>query len=180
MDIGIKEEVKRVYSELATDPSRAPFVCGRRLALELGYEAAHLHLLPDAVVGGFCGVANVSGSASLLPGIKVLDLACGSGLDSHLAFVRGAEVVGTDFSAAMLSVARQKSGPRFVEADASDLPFENESFDVVLMNGLLNLSQERAKILLETHRVLRPTGWIQAAELIVIEPTTSGTADWFT
>jgi len=84
-------------------------------------------------------------ATGLPPGGSALDVACGSGkLTSELARLAGAggRVVGVDFSAGMLDVARREHpGIEFVEGDALQLPFEDASFDAATMAfGLRNLA----------------------------------------
>lgn len=92
-------------------------------------------------------------------GMRLLDVATGPGYVAGVAAQRGANVIGIDFSTAMIAQARQHySMVDFREGDAEDLPFADGSFDAVVMNfGLLHLGRpERA--LTEGHRVLRPGG----------------------
>jgi len=128
--------------------------------------------------------------AQLQPGDKVLDCACGTG-DLTLAFMRSlwplgtptsGQVVGLDFTAGMLEVAREKGARlrantycygldaflgddiQWIQGDAMALPFPDASFDVVsIAFGIRNVS-DPAKAFGEFHRVLRPGG-----RLIVLE-----------
>jgi len=103
------------------------------------------------------------------PGARALDLCCGTG-DMTFALARQAgqnplDVVGADFSHAMLQRAATKSGilrngttPAWIEADALKLPFPDESFDLVTSAfGFRNLADYDAG-LREIVRVLRPRG----------------------
>jgi ubiquinone/menaquinone biosynthesis C-methylase UbiE len=97
--------------------------------------------------------------AGVVPGMSVLDVACGPGYVSAAAKQLGAFVTGTDFSGRMIAIAR-RTFPQieFVQGDAHDLPFENATFDRVLMNfGLLHLSHPE-KACAEACRVLKPGG----------------------
>ena len=104
--------------------------------------------------------------ASLLqqPGVKVLDLCCGTG-DMALALRRQApqaDITGADFSHAMLVLASKKNsqppGIKWIEADALQLPFPNQSFDLVTSAfGFRNLADYDAG-LREIFRLLRPGG----------------------
>ena len=92
-------------------------------------------------------------------GVRVLDVATGPGFVAGAAAARGATVVGLDFSAAMIVEARRRHATvSFREGDAEALPFEDGSFDAVVMNfGLLHLARPEAAIA-EACRVLRPGG----------------------
>jgi len=111
------------------------------------------------------------GLARPRPGLRALDVCCGTG-DLALALARcGAETVGLDFSEAMLEVAAAKSGgaedggrragsgvAQFVRGDAQRLPFGDDSFDIVTVGyGLRNLADWEAG-LREMQRVARPGG----------------------
>ena len=66
---------------------------------------------------------------------KALDLCCGQGNVSEALLSRGCEVIGIDFSPAMLAFARRRApNPAFIEGDAQDLPFDNAEFDIVVSN----------------------------------------------
>ena len=92
-------------------------------------------------------------------GVRLLDVACGPGFVAGVAVSRGAEVIGLDFSPAMIAQARRAHPPvQFREGDAEALPFEDVSFDAVIMNfGLLHLARPDTAIA-EARRVLRPGG----------------------
>ncbi len=92
-------------------------------------------------------------------GARLLDVATGPGFIAGAAAARGADVVGLDFSAAMIEEARRRHPAiTFREGDAEALPFEVASFDAVVMNfGLLHLARPDAA-LAEAHRVLGAGG----------------------
>lgn len=94
-----------------------------------------------------------------VPGMRVLDLCCGQGNASEALAVAGCEVVGADFSPAMLSFAEQRvPQATFVEADARDLPFPDGHFDAVVSNLGICHVPDQPKALAEVHRVLRARG----------------------
>jgi ubiquinone/menaquinone biosynthesis C-methylase UbiE len=93
------------------------------------------------------------------PGAHLLDLACGPGYVAAQAAARGAMVLGLDFSAAMVALARRRH-PRleFREGDAQALDLPDAAFDALTMNfGLLHLDRPELA-LAEAARVLRPGG----------------------
>ncbi|WP_217352171.1 class I SAM-dependent methyltransferase [Ruegeria sp. HKCCA5763] len=90
---------------------------------------------------------------------RVLDLCCGQGNVTEALANAGHTVTGADFSAKMLSHARKRfpTGD-FIEADAQDLPFEEDSFDSVVCSfGLMHVP-DQPKALSEIRRVLKPNG----------------------
>ena len=97
--------------------------------------------------------------AGAKPGLKALDLCCGQGNVAQALIVRGCQVVGLDFSPAMLAFARKRAPhASFVEADARDLPFAGAEFDVVVSNfGMPHIHDQR-RALAEIRRVLTPGG----------------------
>jgi demethylmenaquinone methyltransferase/2-methoxy-6-polyprenyl-1,4-benzoquinol methylase len=111
--------------------------------------------------------------ARVSPGARALDLCCGTGDIAFALAQRGADVTGLDFSAQMLEVAaaRQKKKtsdesrlPKFIQGDAQQLPFGENSFDIVTVGyGLRNLTSWQ-RGLEEMHRVAKP-----GARLIVLD-----------
>jgi ubiquinone/menaquinone biosynthesis C-methylase UbiE len=92
------------------------------------------------------------------PKKRVLDIGCGIGLDSA-EFVRGgAFPVGIDISRASLNLCREHILRSPIEASAEDLPFANNSFDVVYSNGVLHHVQNTMRAIREARRVLCPGG----------------------
>ena len=92
-------------------------------------------------------------------GVKALDLCCGHGNVSKALLNRGCEVVGIDFSPAMLAFARRRaSNATFIEADAQDLPFDDAEFDVVVSNLGICHVPDQPRAVAEARRVLRPSG----------------------
>ncbi len=176
----LRDGVRVAYSAAAVDPQgEHPFPVGRSFAESLGYPQDLVASLPSACVDAFAGVSNVAVFADIPLGATVLDLGCGAGLDSLIAAQRvGPEgrVVGIDFSDAMLTRARQAAAQagidnvEFRRADAEDLPFDDDSFDVALANGIFNLNPARDAILGELVRVVRPGGAVYVAELVLREP----------
>lgn len=102
------------------------------------------------------------------PGMRILDLAAGTGTSSAALAARGANVVAADFSEGMLAEGRRRHAGNplieFVHADATALPFEDDSFDAATISyGLRNVSDPR-KALAEMRRVVKPGGIAVIAE----------------
>ena len=91
---------------------------------------------------------------------SVLDVGCGTGgLAAAIADATGARVVGCDRSHAFLDYARRRSpGVEWVAGDAARLPFEESSFDCVLMSLVLHQLDDRERAVAEAYRVLRHGG----------------------
>lgn len=102
------------------------------------------------------------------PGQKILDLAAGTGASSIVLAQQGADVTAADFSAGMIAEGRRRYGNvsniSFAEADAMDLPFDDDTFDTVTISyGLRNVNDPR-KAISEMFRVTKPGGTIVIAE----------------
>ncbi|MDT0180499.1 demethylmenaquinone methyltransferase [Microbacterium sp. ARD31] len=102
------------------------------------------------------------------PGQRILDLAAGTGASGVALARSGAEVVAADFSPGMIAEGRRRHSGipnlSFVEADATALPFDDDSFDTVTMSfGLRNVNEPRTA-LAELLRVTRPGGRLVICE----------------
>jgi len=99
------------------------------------------------------------------PGMKILDIAAGTGSSSRPLVDKGAEVIALDFSQGMIEQGRkQNKNIKFVQGDASKLPFEENSFDVTTISfGLRNTSSTEIA-LKEALRVTKDGGRIVVAE----------------
>ena len=98
-------------------------------------------------------------AAGAKPNLKALDLCCGQGNVSEALLSRGCDVVGVDFSPAMLAFARRRApGATFIEADAQNLPFEASEFDFVVSNLGVCHVPDQPRALTEARRVLRQGG----------------------
>jgi len=171
----LREEVKNKYREVAIDPHGAHhFHTGRYLARHLGYDDTLVASLPDAAVESFAGVANPFSLRPLSKGERVVDVGSGAGFDSFVAAHQvGAtgQVVGVDMTEEMLAKSRStvsKLGLKnveFREGLAEQLPVEDGWADVVISNGVINLCADKRATFSEIHRVLRPGGRLQFADI---------------
>ena len=92
-------------------------------------------------------------------GMDVLDVCCGPGIVTEAAAARGARVVGLDFSAEMLAIARARlPGVRFEHGDAEAMPFPDARFDAVVSNFGIHHVPRPVLALREAWRLLRPGG----------------------
>jgi SAM-dependent methyltransferase len=96
-------------------------------------------------------------------GLKVLEIGCGLGTDGAQFAEAGADYTGVDLTEAAVDLARKRfelfSLPgEFQTADAENLDFAAESFDLVYSHGVLHHTPETGKAIREIHRVLRPGG----------------------
>ena len=176
----LKREIKKTYARVSCEPETAfIFPTGRAWALDLGYPAELLARVPDASAGSFAGVANPFSLGELGRGEHVLDLGSGAGTDSLVAAqMVGADgrVTGVDMTPEMIATARASArelgaeNVEFVETEAERLPFPDESFDVVISNGVIDLIPDKDAVFAELHRVLRPGGRLQLADVTIQRP----------
>jgi arsenite methyltransferase len=171
----LRAEVRSKYREVAVNPHKAyHFHTGRFLAERLGYDAGFVDTLPDAAVESFAGVANPFSLHPIEKGAKVIDIGSGAGFDSFVAADKvGAtgRVIGIDMTDEMLSKARATAASMglehvaFRKGLAEDLPVADGWADVAIGNGVINLCPDKRRVFSEIHRVLRPGGRLQFADI---------------
>ena len=171
----LRDQVRNKYRDVATDPhGEHHFHTGRFLAAHLGYDEAFVASFPDVAVESFAGVASPFSLRPLQKGERVVDVGSGAGFDSfvasHLVGPAG-KVVGVDMTEEMLAKARSTAGMmanstvEFREGLAERLPVEDGWADAVISNGVINLCADKRVVFSEIHRVLRPGGWLQFADI---------------
>jgi SAM-dependent methyltransferase len=175
----LKSEIKKTYASVSQEPEKDfIFPTGRPWAEDLGYPE-ELANVPEAAVGSFAGVANPWQLGRLAPGERVLDLGSGAGTDSLIAAqMVGPEgrVTGIDMTPQMLAKARAAASEMglanaaFVEGEAERLPFPDESFNVVISNGVIDLIPDKDAVFAELYRVLAPGGRLQIADVTIQNP----------
>jgi arsenite methyltransferase len=179
----LKYEIKKTYARVSQEPEEDfIFPTGRDWALDLGYPRDLVARLPEAAAESFAGVANPFALGGLEAGEEVLDVGSGAGTDSLVAAQMigpGGRVTGVDMTPEMLAKARAAaaemgaSNVEFLEGEAERLPFEDESFDVVISNGVIDLIPDKDAVFFEIQRVLRPGGRIQIADVTIQNPVSA-------
>lgn len=165
----IKEVVRKAYAGIDAG-------AGRPAAQRL-YSEEELGALPPSAVDWALGVGNPVRHAALQPGETVLDVGCGAGIDTILAAKAigpTGRAIGLDLLEEMCERARghaQDAGvtgwTEFVRGEMEDIPLPDASVDVVISNGVINLSPRKSRVLAEIRRVLRPGGRLSVADLTV-------------
>jgi SAM-dependent methyltransferase len=185
----LREEVRRRYADSAravTDPSScgSGSCCGDDSAAiavsrvkfgQILYEADERGELPDAAVLASLGCGNPVAVADLNEGETVLDLGSGGGIDVILSAKRvgpTGTAYGLDMTDEMLSLARTNAreagvtNVHFLKGFIEAIPLPADSVDVVISNCVINLSTNKAAVLTEISRVLRPGGRVGVSDVV--------------
>jgi arsenite methyltransferase len=192
----LREQVRRRYAESAKavggggagcgsggccDDSQANAVGSARFGEAL-YESEQTGALPDAALLASLGCGNPVAVADLHEGETVLDLGSGGGIDVILSAKRvGATgtAYGLDMTDEMLALARKNAAEagvtnaHFLKGVIEQIPLPADSIDVVISNCVINLSIDKASVLCEIGRVLKPGGRVGVSDVVAEDHLTS-------
>ena len=173
----LRVEIQKEYTNVALDPTKGyHFHTGRKLANILGYDETLYADLPESNIASFAGTGNPFSVGDIHAGETVVDVGSGAGFDSLIAsrLVGSAgRVVGVDMTPEMLSKARAGAEAmgathvEFREGLAESLPIPDRFADVVISNGVLNLTLDKTETLREWFRILKPGGRLQVGDIRV-------------
>jgi SAM-dependent methyltransferase len=172
----MKKHIRQFYERLYLGGSGgARALGGKPLAVELGYPAGLIDLLPGDLWEDFFPCGNILPCLHPKGGDRVLNLGCGAGIDSLLLRLTSEvelRVVNLDTALAAVVKARRAAsglpwerGLEFVCADGGSLPFVASCFEWVILNGVFNLFPEKGELIEELDRVLKPGGVVAGADL---------------
>lgn len=173
----IRAAINKKYAAVSSSAAGYfKYMVGKEGALQLGYSKELLDEIPDALLNSFCGVGNPLEIETIAKGSWILDIGCGAGFDLFAASrMTGAagRVCGVDLTGEMVARARtnlealQVKNFEVLKVTSEILPFSDCTFDVVISNGVINLSPDKPGLFCEIHRVLKPGGRLQFADIIL-------------
>jgi len=174
----IIKDINNKYYKVAENPTgHFRYPTGREALEKLSYCKTILDSLPDSVASSYCGTGNPFSLAEITKGEVILDFGCGAGVDTIFASkLTGDEgrVVGLDIVPEMLLKAKSNktsagiSNIEFLLSLEDSLPFEDNTFDSIISNSVINLVPEKEDILKELYRCLKPGGKIMLVDQIFI------------
>jgi arsenite methyltransferase len=176
--------VAREYTDVANNPERGYHFNTGHVALNTnGYEPAWYDGVPEDLIVSFAGTGNPFSMGMPREGEYVVDIGSGSGLDAAIAAKAvgpAGHVIGVDMTDAMLEKAREGTSGlsmnqlEFREGFIETLPVPDGWADLIISNGVINLSPDKHVAFTEIYRALRPGGRIQIADITVDKELSEG------
>ncbi len=174
----IEAGIRDKYSKVADNPEGLfAYPTGRAGMEALKYDPKLVSALPETVISSYCGVGNPFSLGPINKGDAILDIGCGAGVDTILAAMMAGptgRAVGIDIVPEMVRRARSNlemtdvKNVTFMKTSGEGLPFGDSEFDVVISNGVINLIPDKAALLKEVMRVLKPGGRLMLADQVAI------------
>lgn len=176
-------QIIELYTELAQNPNKDfGWDKGLENALAHGYKQEWIDKIPSKVWEFCAAVGNPFLNAEIKKGNTVLDLGCGAGVDVLVASLLVGDdgtVFGVDITPKMVEIATthakelHSKNVKILENSFDNIDLEDESVDVVISNGAINLTSCKESVFAEIHRVLKPNAKIFFADMIDISQPSS-------
>jgi arsenite methyltransferase len=184
----VREEVRRKYAEaaIAAGSGASASCCDSSCCTDFSralYSAGEQDEVPEAAALASLGCGNPTAVAELREGETVLDLGSGGGIDVILSAKRvgpTGTAYGLDITDEMLALARANAveagvaNAHFLKGLMEQIPLPADSVDVVISNCVINLSTDKAAVLAETARVLKPGGRLGISDIVAEDRLTPG------
>ena len=183
----LRRAIKMEYAQVALDPHKGyHFHTGREALTRIGYDPELYDALPEETIASFAGTGNPFRLGPIHHGDVVVDVGSGSGFDALIAArlvgTKG-RVVGIDMTAEMIEKAQagansmELNNVEFSSGLADDLPLPNDFADVIISNGVLNLTPDKKKTLKEWARVLKWGGRLFVGDIVIEKKMTQEALD---
>jgi len=171
-------QIIELYSELAVNPQKDfGWEKGLENAKAHGYKEEWFEKLPSDVWEYCAAVGNPFSIGEIPEGATVLDLGCGAGVDLLISAIlvgESGKVTGVDITPKMVEKAKEHvkragfNNVNVLESSFDTIAIEDESVDIVISNGAINLTSCKESVFAEIYRVLKPDGKIYFADMIDI------------
>jgi arsenite methyltransferase len=176
-DTTLWDAIKKEYENVAVNPNKGyHFHTGKEAASCIGYDKTLYDNVPENNIASFAGTGNPFNLGPINSGDVVVDVGSGSGFDALIASKMvgpKGRVIGIDMTPAMLEKAQKGAADmgatnvEFREGQAENLPLPDKFADVIISNGVLNLTLDKKMTLSEWKRVLKPGGRLYIGDILV-------------
>ncbi len=180
----IRDAIRQKYAEVAiSSEGKFEYPTGRTGLEGLDYDPLFIREAPASLLASFCGVGNPFSLGAIKPGSTVLDIGSGAGFDLYAAgrlVGEAGRVCGIDLTREMVDLARRSiaetglANIEVLQVSSEEIPYNDNTFDTVISNGVINLSPCKQELFREIFRVMKNGGTLQFAD-VVLEKEMPGT-----